>query len=410
MIVWLIQPGEPLPIEGPTRPWRTGLLAEELTRRGHEVLWWSSAFSHARKRFICRGSELVTAPAGYQIQLLAAIAYRKNISLRRIISYRGLARSFRRLSQQRLRPDVIVSSYPNIELSRAAVELGERWSIPVVLDICDLWPDIFVDLAPHGLHWLARAILFPMFRDAAVALRSCDSIMAVSDGYLQWALQRAGRSATDQDLVLHLGYAQPEVDRQTRAGAARSLRERGVDPEKTIAWFIGVFGHTYDLQTVVEAARRCQDLQQLQIVLSGDGEQMASLQRLTSGLSNVLLTGWVDAAEIACLMDWSQIGLAAYGERAPQGLPNKIFEYLCAGIAILSSLRGESEALLVEHECGLSYSSADQLADRLHQLCTRPQQLQNMADRARQLFTQSFDARHIYPRMADHVEQLGRNG
>ena len=63
----LIQPGEPLPIEGPTRPWRTGLLAEELTRRGHEVLWWSSAFSHARKRFICRGSKLVTAPAGYQI-------------------------------------------------------------------------------------------------------------------------------------------------------------------------------------------------------------------------------------------------------------------------------------------------------------------------------------------------------
>jgi len=37
--IWLITVGEPLPIEGNRdRLWRTGLLAETFTGRGHDVL------------------------------------------------------------------------------------------------------------------------------------------------------------------------------------------------------------------------------------------------------------------------------------------------------------------------------------------------------------------------------------
>ena len=52
MRAWLLTVGEPLPCDGPNeRLHRTGLLAEALHSRGHEVLWWSSTFDHARKRF-----------------------------------------------------------------------------------------------------------------------------------------------------------------------------------------------------------------------------------------------------------------------------------------------------------------------------------------------------------------------
>ena len=49
MNVWLIQSGEPLPVNAGIRKMRTALLADVLMERGHSVYWWSSAFEHQRK-------------------------------------------------------------------------------------------------------------------------------------------------------------------------------------------------------------------------------------------------------------------------------------------------------------------------------------------------------------------------
>ncbi len=51
MRVWLLTVGEPLPTDGGSdRVWRTGFLARALADRGHEVVWWSSAFDPFRHR------------------------------------------------------------------------------------------------------------------------------------------------------------------------------------------------------------------------------------------------------------------------------------------------------------------------------------------------------------------------
>ena len=50
MRAWLIQTGEPLPIDGEfPRLLRTGFLAQQLADRGHHVTWWCSTFNHWTK-------------------------------------------------------------------------------------------------------------------------------------------------------------------------------------------------------------------------------------------------------------------------------------------------------------------------------------------------------------------------
>ena len=43
-------------------------------------------------------------------------------------------------------PDLILCAYPAIELSRAGVQFANKIGVPVVVDIRDLWPDIFVEI------------------------------------------------------------------------------------------------------------------------------------------------------------------------------------------------------------------------------------------------------------------------
>ena len=52
MKAWLIQIGEPLPIGAGVRKMRTALLAQEMVKRGHNVLWWASTFEHQTKRML----------------------------------------------------------------------------------------------------------------------------------------------------------------------------------------------------------------------------------------------------------------------------------------------------------------------------------------------------------------------
>ena len=50
-VVWLVTIGEPLPVEAGSRALRCRLLARELARRGHDVIWWTSDFDHFAKRY-----------------------------------------------------------------------------------------------------------------------------------------------------------------------------------------------------------------------------------------------------------------------------------------------------------------------------------------------------------------------
>ena len=98
--------------------------------------------------------------------------------------------------------------------------------------------------------------------------------MAVSRGYLEWALEKAGRPAGEWDRVFFLGY-------QAASEAARPPRPpnpptwlKGHETKKLIL-FIGTFGFSYELSLVVEAARRLQSSgrEDVCFILAGTGEQ-----------------------------------------------------------------------------------------------------------------------------------------
>ena len=316
----------------------------------------------------------------------------------------------KRESEREEPPELIFCCWPTIELGFACVQYGKRHNIPVVLDVRDLWPDIFVDVIPSSIRGLARALGLPYFQMTRRAFGRCAAVVGISEGYLSWGLEYAGRCRNQFDGVFPLGYAEPVFSKASVDSERQALQALGVDESRTVCWFLGAFARTYDLEPVIHAARQLQraGTSQFQFVLSGDGEKRQAWQNLARGLNNVVFTGWLDGIRIAAMMQLSRVGVAAYRKGAPQGMPNKIFEYLAAGLPILSCLGGECEEFLKSEDCGTQYLAGDSqsfLAGLLNLTSSESRRAQ-VAANCVQVFRSRYSATKVYPALASHLERL----
>ena len=408
--IWLITVGEPLPIEGNRdRLWRTGLLAETFTGRGHDVLWWTSSVDHFRKQHFVDGEPRVSSPIGFSIQFLAGKLYRRNLSLSRLVNHAQIARRFAALAEREARPDLIVCSFPTVELSREAVRYAEAARVPVILDVRDLWPDIFIDVVPNAAKGLARLALGGMFKDAERALARCDAVLGVSDAYVKWGLAKGKRAPTSDDRTFPLGYQSTAWSTRDAEAVDARLRAPGTRSALPLATFVGTFGRTYDLRTAIEAERLLRERlgTPVHLILCGAGEREAEWRSLARG-GNVTFTGWLPAGELAYLLGRSTIGLAAYAPNAPQGIPNKVIEYLSASLPVLCCLPGECRALLESESCGAYYEAGapESLAAALRDMLSDHDALAAMRAAAQGLFARRFAATTVYGEMADHLERI----
>ena len=408
MRIWLITAGEPLPLFGSTaRLHRAGMLAETLRMRGHTVLWCTSTVNHFTKSFFTEDNRRVEASPGLQIQFLHGCLYTKNVSVARFRNHMQIARQLRVLSAAEAPPDLILSSYPTIELCDEAVQYGARHNVPVLLDVRDLWPDEMAARLPSPLRPLAPTLLWPMYRSARRALSGASGIIAISNTYMDWARRFGKRSTAPRDLCVPFGYPPADQARSIPDEVVAKLVAAGVDTSRKIAWFCGTFVGSIDLGTVIEAARQLADRSDLQFVLTGSGEKDALWREQARGLSNVVFTGWAGRDEIAWLSRHAWVGLGAYKRDAKMSLPNKLFEYMSAGLPILSCLEGEARELIEQHDIGLSYQagSSEHLAARLLELAANEPWRARLAANAGSVFQERFNADLVYQRYAEHLER-----
>ncbi|MBI5485921.1 MAG: glycosyltransferase family 4 protein [Deltaproteobacteria bacterium] len=411
MRIWIIQIGEPLPIDSGARLMRSGQLAGLLAARGHDITWWAASFDHFHKRHRANGPTTIAAGPGLTIELLPSPGYRSNVSLARLLDHFILGWRFRSAVRTRARPDLVLASLPTLELAEEAVLHGRRAGVPVVVDVRDLWPDIFIAAVPAMIRPLARVALWRAFARARSILAGASAVTAVSETYLDWALSRSGRPRRSSDRVFPLGYAPESSAEDPPAGVPGRL---SLPDGSVIAAFVGTFGVHYDLGTVIASARILwnRGRRDVLFVLAGDGEMGPRWRSEGIGLPNVLFPGWLTAGDIRTLLRKAAIGLVAYRAGAPQSLPNKPFEYMSRGLALLNSLPGELATLIDAERIGLGYTPGDpeDLARNVVRLVENPELLREMRDRSRMLFAQRFDADRIYSAMADHLIALAREG
>lgn len=416
MRIWLIQIGEPLPIDGSNeRLYRMGIIANLLIKKGHKVIWWSSTFNHVRKKQRFNKDTSININNHFNIRLLYSLKYKNNVSIERIINHHILAHKFSKLAELEVQPDIILCSYPTIELSLVATKYGKRKNVPVIIDVRDLWPDNFLDMVPMWGRWLAKIILIPMLKKTRVIYKSATGIVGLTSDFVEWGINYANRKHSNLDREFPMGYIRTPPNQKAIIKAKKFWDSYGINQKNNefIVCFFGTMGHQFDLKTIIKTAQKLMFQKTLfRFVLCGNGDNLMFYKNIAKNCKNVFFPGWIGTAEIWTLMRLSHVGLVPYvnSKNFTLNLPNKPIEYLSAGLPIVSSLKeGVLADLLKNYNCGMTYNNANDLTSKLIDLFNNPEILKEMSKNAFDLYKEKFVAEEVYNDMIDYLELVAKN-
>ncbi len=393
--IWLLQDGEPLPIDQKPRLMRTGNLAEKLVAAGFSVIWWTSRFNHNLKRYREFPDTLYKINDRYKIYMLDGPSYKKNISFARIRHYRSLAAKFTQLADSLERPDIILASYPSPELCFEGMRFAKKYDISFIVDIRDPWPDIFPEYFPPLIRWCLSPVIYYYRLKIRSIVRSADSILAVSEAMLSWGIRYSGRPKSKRDKVFYIGYNQQGVEREM------TVPEYFTEENPLICLFATTCGKSYDGFTLVEAARilESSDEHRVCFIVSGDGEFRPKWIAKASGLKTVQFTGWISDEELQTYFLKAHVGLILmHGGITSYWLGNKIYEYLSTFLTLVNNVPREPAEIVDKYKLGLNISpkSPQALADAISTLLNSPETVKELMKNSKKAFLEIFERERIY--------------
>lgn len=408
--IWVVCEGEPIPIGSYNgRLMRGGMLAKTFADLGSEVTWWTSTYLHYEKRYIAKQHEKITLSKNLELQLLHSNSgYKKNISFKRIKYSKDLAKSFRKESRLQKTPGIIYCSWPLIDFAYEAVRYGQEHHVPVVIDIRDAWPDIFIQPFPKLLQPLAKIGINLLFRrKVSYVMQNATAVVAVIPKFLKLA-ERYGRILQPQDRVVYLSYDSTPVSEIERRQADEFWQSKNLSASDTIVSFISTLNKRLnDFDTLIEVAEHYNGTN-VKFVFCGTGNYHNQLIERTRHLDNVVIPGFRNRAELQALLKISTFGIIPIinTEDFIDALPNKFGEYLSEGLIVLTSLKGLSKQIVEQTGCGLYYADAHSLVTTIDNLKGNVQLLRTMSKNALDLYCREFDASKVYYDFYKFLESL----
>jgi glycosyltransferase involved in cell wall biosynthesis len=381
------------------------MLINALLRHGHSADLWVSAFDHISHKHIHTGSCVENINDRLTIHFIKGCGYPSDRAPVRFLHNRQTAKEFKILADScTSTPDIIFAPIPTLELTQAAVHFATQKGIKVIVDIRDLWPDIYLTMFPIILRPLARILFTSEFRRAKNIFDNATAITAVSESYLHRGLQFAKRSRNSFDQFFPLGSSEFKP-----VGAAKMSHSEFFSNDSFVFCFVGTFSTHLDIQTMIDAAKIIEGKNtKIRIVIIGEGNRSAFYFKQAAKLSNILMPGWLDSATVNQILRQSDVGLVAYSRKALMSLPNKPFEYMAAGLPLLSSLKGELEQLISQYHIGCQYdaSNASSLADKMIYMFEKRDEARVMGENAFALFKSKYEATLVYDNFVSHLERV----
>lgn len=401
MRIWINNPFDNVPGEG-GRPHRYMFLAQALSDAGHEVVFWSSDFSHPKKQ----RRVLKDVQTDYRVVLLPTRPYVKNVCWERVQSHRDYARCWQQTAEAAVRsgamqaPQIILTSMPPLETGLAAQALRRTFGCRLVVDVQDAWPETFYRLLPVP-SWMRSAMgawLFAAYRNRAKQVYTqADWVTGVAETYLALARSYGAQAVSPRPFYLGTQIIATAHSKPDAAARSRAVLQM---------IYVGVIGRMHDLATVIQCV--CQDTQ-VMFHIAGAGPDEERLKRLASGHPNIIFHGYLAEPQLNGILDTMDVGVLPMSRDSYVAVPNKLIDYAAHGLPILSSLQGEASVLLERYQAGIAYCAGDveSLRRGIDQLRQHADLRKLLRQGALGLAAEQFDAKKIYAAFVRELEEIG---
>lgn len=301
--------------------------------------------------------------------------------------------------------DVVVASSTPLTVVLPALTARVLAGTPFLFEIRDPWPEL-----PRAMGEGSRPLWAAMGALATLACRRAAAVVALSEGMAATALARG--AAAERIAVVpngcDLGLFGPNALPWRPAAAAAG---------EAIAVYAGAHGRANGLDALLDAAAwlQARDERSVRLVLVGEGAEKPRLRARAAaeGLANVTFLDPLPKRALAQLLAGSQVGvqcLAAIPAFAEWTAPNKLMDYLAAGLPVVSNLPGRAARLLAEGPCGVPVPPGDAaaLGAALAALAADPGHRAALGAAGRAQAERRWDRRRLSARFCAVVEAAAR--
>jgi len=338
---------------------KTGELARELQRRGHEVTV-VTAFPHYPAGRLYPGYRL--APWRWEIREGVRVLrtfiypYHGRSTPLRMLNYLSWMVSSLQAIWLAPRCDVMYVWHPPLTVGVSAAVIAAFKRVSYVYDVQDLWPE---SALASGLMRPGRIVRF-LYRLADWVYARAPRLFVVSDAarrYLQ------GRGVPiDKIEVAHHWLDTSPFDQSVTA----NVRTEFGWERRFVVMFAGNLGMVQGLETVVQAAAVIRDHADVLFVFVGDGSDRVRLEALVAdlGLQNVQFVGRHPADQMPSFMR-SADALVVHLRPSPiadHAIPTKILAYLAAGRPVVCGTGGAAEEVVRMADAGVTVPPGDATA------------------------------------------------
>jgi colanic acid biosynthesis glycosyl transferase WcaI len=387
LILSIYHDPEPIP--------KTGELARELRRRGHDVTV-ATAFPHYPSGRLYAGYRL--APWRWEmrdgVRVLRTFIYPyhgRHVALR-ILNYVSWMLSSIQAAWLAPPCDVIYVWHPPLTVGVSAWVISKLKRAPYVYDVQDLWPE---SALASGLMQRGR-LVDVLYRVADWVYARAPRILVVSDAAARYLQHRGVDPAKIS--VAHHWVDTAVFDRESD----RDVRSEFGWADKFIVMFAGNLGMVQGLETVIEAAVLLRDRKDIGFVFVGDGSDRTRLERLVTqnGLANVRFLGRHPQDEMPAFMSAAGALLVHLrrSQIADHAIPTKILSYMAAGRPIICATEGAASELVQAAAAGVTAPPDDPaaLADAITHVASLPADVRSaLGQHGREYLAAYFDKQAI---------------
>ncbi len=286
--------------------------------------------------------------------------------------------------------DVIVATSPPLLVPVAGYAVSKLRRRPWVFEIRDLWPATIEAVGA------SKGRLLKFFSKLEMFLyRKADRIVSLTGAFKQQLIAR-GIPAEKNDVVTN-GVDPQEFSRSNVRFDARG--KLGIGPDKFLAGYIGTIGLCQDLVTIIDAAERCRDQEDIIFLIIGEGAERKKLEEEAQrrGLSRVVFRDFVAHDEVPAYLAALDLSIV-HVKRHPvfrSVIPSKIFENMAMGTPMVYAVEGHSAAIVEEAGAGVCVPSGDPeaMAKAVLQLKNDPERMRQMGARGQEAVAREFSRR-----------------
>jgi len=345
---------------------------KELAKRGYEVYIFASDYSYQKLEYLkLKNNEeyVIENINGVNFVWVKTPAYKKN-NYKRIINQIAFSiNAIKIASNIKLKPDFIIGSSPTLFTAFMSYKYTKCIGAKYIAEIRDLWPESLYCLNKR-LKYHPYTLLLKII--SAYLYKKSKKIIVFTKGNKEYISKKSKAkieyipNGVKKDMF-------EEFDKRN------IIRKKYGFKDFTFV-YTGAIGVANSIDTIVKACERIRD-EDINVKIFGSGPLKDKLKAEIKkrDLKNIKILSPVEKSEIPSILNASDgaiitlkdIPLFRFGVS-----PNKIFEYMYAGLPVLCAIEGEMGDMIRDADCGyvVKPDNPDDLAEKMIKLYSLPKQ------------------------------------